>query len=129
MAISKLTGIYNYTDADDANLRDVLDDARLAAVSVRLLLEYPPLNEDFILTGMRLVESHMAIAYTFKADRQGLTAGYPSEPIVAEAAAQVMWKFRRPVSEVLAQYVTSGMVPIGTRGELVMRLLLIKAFD
>lgn len=71
----------------------------------------------------------MAIAYTFKTDRQGLTAGYPSEPVVAEAAAQVMWKFRRPVSEVLAQYVTSGMVPIGTRGELVMRLLLIKAFD
>lgn len=129
VAISKLTGIHNYTNADDASLRDLLDDARLAALSVRLLLEYPPLNEDFILTGMRLVESHMAIAYTFKTDRQGLTAGYPSEPVVAEAAAQVMWKFRRPVSEVLAQYVTSGMVPIGTRGELVMRLLLIKAFD
>lgn len=129
VVITKLTGIYDFTGVHNDALRDLLDDACLAALSVRLLLEYLPINEDIMHTGVRLVESHLAVVYTISKDRKYLTAGYPSEPVVAEAAAQVMRRFQDPVPDILARYTRSAMISAGQRGELVMRLLLIQAFD
>ncbi|KAF9810325.1 hypothetical protein IEO21_07013 [Rhodonia placenta] len=57
VVITKLTGIYDFTGVHNDALRDLLDDACLAALSVRLLLEYLPINEDIMHTGRAIHRS------------------------------------------------------------------------
>ncbi|PCH38944.1 hypothetical protein WOLCODRAFT_141017 [Wolfiporia cocos MD-104 SS10] len=78
---------------------------------------------------LEMVRSHMRIAYSIPTHREYLWSGYPSEPILAEAAARAMARFRRPVVGTLEAFVKDGLIEKGNKGELVMRLLLIEAFD
>lgn len=69
----------------------------------------------------------MRVAYSVPARWEYLRSGAPSEPILAEAAAQVMEKFNIP--EWVSQYLAKGLISKGERGELVARLLLTLAHD
>ncbi|KAH9934115.1 hypothetical protein B0H21DRAFT_825752 [Amylocystis lapponica] len=66
------------------------DDSKLAALCSRLMLHLEPWREQSRATDFRLVEGYMRIAFSVPKHCEYLRAGYPSEPILAEAAAQEM---------------------------------------
>jgi len=68
--------------------------ARMAVLDVQLSLDYEPRREKVQIEEAGLVESHMRIAYSIPNDREYLRSGYPSEPLLAEAAARQLWKWR-----------------------------------
>jgi hypothetical protein len=80
-AIRKLTGVSPGERSDDGDL---------AALSLRLLLEFKARQEISVNAENRLVEGHMRIAYSVPTHREYLRFGAPSEPVLAEAAARVM---------------------------------------
>ncbi|KAI5116426.1 hypothetical protein M0805_008897 [Coniferiporia weirii] len=115
---------------------DAFSDAALAVLAVRLLLDFNLTREWSCRTTIRLVQSHMAVVYSITADRKLLKAGYPSEPILAEAAAQQMRTMRSDLttsfSRLLFNYMNEGLINSGKchkRGELVARLIFILAYD
>ncbi|PCH39682.1 hypothetical protein WOLCODRAFT_141363, partial [Wolfiporia cocos MD-104 SS10] len=126
LAMEKLTGIRDFNDS--APSLEVLTDARLAILATRLLLDFN-IKEKEVGMEAQMVESQMRIAYSIPAHRYYLRSGYPSEPILAEAAARAMAEFRKPAATILASFAESGLIDTGSRGELVMRLLLMQAFD
>jgi hypothetical protein len=108
------------------------DFAQIAVVDARLLIDYEPRRETARRAEVDLVACYMRMAYSTPKDREYLRSGYPSEPILAEAAAQQMWQFRqqnRSPLDILEEHITSGLLDRGERGELVARLLLISAYD
>ena len=68
--------------------------AHMAVLDVQLSLDYEPCREKVQVEEAGLVESHMRIAYSIPNDREYLQSGYPSEPLLAEAAARQLWKWR-----------------------------------
>jgi hypothetical protein len=102
------------------------DEALLATLSMRLLLEFEP-NRYQGVEMEKLVAGHMRVAYSVPAHCEYMRAGSPSEPILAEAAAQVMkggtW------FNTLSRFLGKGLIKKGERGELVARLLLTLAHD
>ncbi|PCH43322.1 hypothetical protein WOLCODRAFT_103392 [Wolfiporia cocos MD-104 SS10] len=126
LAMDKLTGIRGFNDS--APSLKVLTDARLAILATRLLLDFNTREKEVQMEAL-MVASQMRIAYSIPAHNYYLRSGYPSEPILAEAAARAMAEFRQPTATILASYAESGLIDIGNRGELVMRLLLLQAFD
>ncbi|PCH41890.1 hypothetical protein WOLCODRAFT_137608 [Wolfiporia cocos MD-104 SS10] len=125
-ATDKLTGIRDYNDTEDSP--DALARARLAILSTRLLLDMSA-TQAAVKMEARMVEANMRVAYSVPAHRKYLRSGYPSEPILAEAATRAMAVLRQPAATILASFVESGLVERGSRGELAARLLLIRAFD
>lgn len=104
---------------------------RSAPLSVRLLLEFDISREKAREVEMELVARNMRIVYSVPSHREYLRAGTPSEPILAEAAAVAMNRFRdalKPV-ECISGLLESGLIDKGSRGELVARLLLTLAHD
>ena len=79
-----------------------------------------------------LVESHMRIAYSIPDHREYLRSGYPSEPLLAEAAAQQLWRWRTQnpflVVETLTSILETGLLDRGKLGELTGRQLLLDAY-
>jgi hypothetical protein len=80
-------------DTIDVKATDVGKTARTAVVDVRLMLDYEPRREASYLLQAELVASHMRICYSVPRSREYMHSGYPSEPILAEAAAQQMYAF------------------------------------
>lgn len=115
----KLTGVKLGLQSEDGNL---------AALSLRLLLEFEPRREISVDAESRLVEGHMRIVYSLPQHREYLCSGAPSEPILAEAAARVMESIES-VPDAVLKLVQKGLISKGERGELVARLLLILAHD
>jgi hypothetical protein len=76
----------------------------------------------------------MRTAFSVPADRAYFRSGYPSEPLLAEAAARQMHQFqtRQPGVNVMAQILRSnldsGLLDQGQRGEVVWRLLIMTAY-
>ena len=117
-------------DAIDVKATDVGRTARTAVVDVRLMLDYEPRREASHLLQAELVESHMRICYSVPQSRKYMRSGYPSEPILAEAAAQQMYTFRkRDQRAILKDNMEDGLLDRGERGELVGRVLLMSAYD
>ena len=102
--------------------------SKLAAISARVLIEFEPRRESAKHLEMELIESHMKIAYSIPVHQEFLRLGTPSEPILAEAAAQYMSRLS-DIPPVLADYSSNGLVEKGESGELAARLLLITAYD
>jgi hypothetical protein len=98
------------------------EDGYLAALSVRLLLEFEPRRVATVEAENCLVERHLRIAYSVPAHREYLRSGTPSEPIIVEAAARALG--HRLLPQMLSKHVDSGLIGKGERGELVARLLL-----
>ncbi|KZT00611.1 uncharacterized protein LAESUDRAFT_753114 [Laetiporus sulphureus 93-53] len=119
-ALSKLTGYHP---------NGTYNHAHLAALSTRLLLEFEPARELSRTVEAELVDNNLRIAYSVPKRRGYPRSGYPSEPILAEAAARLLNRSEFSVPANLAPYVRSGLIKKGKKGELVMRLLLLEAFD
>ncbi|KAL7754524.1 hypothetical protein RI367_000509 [Sorochytrium milnesiophthora] len=87
-----------------------------------------------------LVDSHMAVCYWISSDRDRFSTMHPSEPLLAETAAQLLadspdgevskvskvskWK---DVLDALIQHQQSNDIDLGDDGELVARILLSRA--
>ena len=65
-------------------------DAALAVFSLCLSLDFEPRREASWQTESKQVEGHMHVAYTAPEHREYMFSGYPSEPILAEAVAELM---------------------------------------
>jgi hypothetical protein len=105
--------------------------ARLAVLDVQLSLDFEPRREKVQFEEAKLVESHMRIAYSIPAHREYLRSGYPSEPLLAEAAAQQLWTWRKQNPFVVVETLTdfeSGLLNRGELGELTGRQLLLDAY-
>jgi hypothetical protein len=99
----------------------------LAALSVRLMLDFEPRRIRATEVENLMVAGHLRVANVIPAHREFVISSTPSEPIVAEAAAQVL--HRQNMVELLAENVREGLIEKGQRGELVARLLLTLARD
>ena len=106
--------------------------AKLAVLDVQLSLDFEPRREEVQMEEAGLVESHMRIAYSIPGHREYLWSGYPSEPLLAEAAAQQLWMWRTQdpftVVETLTNIFEIGLLDHGELGELTGRQLLLDAY-
>jgi len=104
-------------------------DGQLAALGIRLMLEFEPLPESADQEA-KLVEGHMRVTYSLPKHHQYLRGGAPSEPVLAEAAARIMNEIPGggPLVAV-SKYVKHGLISKGERGELIARFLLTLAHD
>jgi len=110
--------------------------AELAVLGVRFLLEFEPPWLPSPSMEEYLVERNMRIAYSVPQHRHYLRSGYSSEPILAEAAANLMQELRTrdghpkdTIVNVLHKHIESGLISKGELGELTARLLLILGID
>ena len=104
----------------------------LAALSVRLDLEFDRTRHVARELETVLVQQHLRIAYSIPKHRQYIISGYPSEPLLAEAAAQAIRRYAGRIWEVpklLASFAEKGIIKDGRRGRLVMRMMLMIAYD
>jgi hypothetical protein len=99
----------------------------LAALSVRLLLEFEPRRTQAMEVEKLMIAGHLRVANIIPQHREYVFSSTPSEPIVAEAACQVLR--RKDMVHLLSQNVNEGLIEKGQRGELVARLLLTLAHD
>lgn len=105
--------------------------SQLAALDIRLLLNFER-SEIAMDKEAELVESRMRIAYSVPKHRRYMYSGYPSEPVLAEAAARCwaeLSKANISIPGLLLTFMDNGYIGKGERGELVARLLLTLAFD
>ncbi|KZP24260.1 hypothetical protein FIBSPDRAFT_1012129 [Athelia psychrophila] len=104
---------------------------RAAVIDIRLMLDYEPRRQLARDRESELVASHMRIAYSVPQSREYMRSGYPSEPILAEAAAQQMCANPEEFSalRIVEENITGGLIDRGERGELVARLLVTLALD
>ncbi|KAG9075046.1 hypothetical protein FRC06_010306, partial [Ceratobasidium sp. 370] len=111
---------------------DKLDDhGQLAVLGVRVGLSFDRSRAEARVTEDCLVEGHMRVAFSIPKHREYIYADALSEPILAEAAAQLMhmdglWD---GFPKVLFNWCHHGLIAKGGRGELLARLLLTKAHD
>jgi hypothetical protein len=75
----------------------------------------------------------MRTAFSVPKEREYICSGYPSEPLLAEAAARQMDKFQtltdtNVMLDTLKHELDSGLLDQGQRGEVVFRLLLSEAY-
>ncbi|KAM6494977.1 hypothetical protein JOM56_009600 [Amanita muscaria] len=99
----------------------------LAALSVRLLLDFEPRRITAIENENLMVAGYLRVANVIPSHREYIISSTPSEPIVAEAAAQVLRG--QKMINLLFKNVRDGLIEKGQRGELVARLLLTLAHD
>jgi len=99
----------------------------LAALSVRLMFDFDPRRMHATEMENLMVAGHLRVANVIPAHREYVISSTPSEPIVAEAAAQVLRG--QNMVNLLALHVREGLIEKGQRGELVARLLLTLAHD
>ena len=107
-----------------------------AVLDVLLNLDFEPRRQAAYDREAKLVAGHMRIAFSVPKDREYLRSGYPSEPLMAEAAAQQMDEFQmldgNPDTSVMAHILksefSSGLLDQGQRGEIVFRQLVSEAY-
>ena len=99
----------------------------LAALSVRLMLEFEPRRIHATEVENLMVAGYLRVANVIPDHREYVISSTPSEPIVAEAASQVLRGQNMVL--LLAKNVTEGLIEKGQRGELVARLLFTLAHD
>jgi len=79
-----------------------------------------------------LVARHMARSEEISRDRQSVTISYPSEPILALASREYTNRYKKAGSVLLAalrEFLLSGAVAKGHRGEVIVRFLNLWAMD
>ena len=106
---------------------DLSQERVIAILACRVCLTISPVSQ----MASALVASHMATAVSISRDREQVVVAYPSEPILALAARDLMNEpqyFCRCLS-FLATSLQSGAVSKGHRGEVVVGLLLLRAMD
>jgi hypothetical protein len=128
LAQAKLLGMHDIKTQFSA----ISLNAKLAVVDVILTLDFEVRRENAQLTGVSLVASHMRTAFSVPKDLLYLRSGYPSEPVVAEAACRQLasWCKERPSAllEILNENLTSGLLDYGEMGDLAGRALIWDAY-
>jgi hypothetical protein len=114
----------------------VLDASSVAILSARLLLDLSPASSIARKYEEEQIRSHMRTLYSVSKDLESMVSGSSSEPVIAEAAAQLMHsnvqgdtKPYMDTWDLVVQYVERGLLPQGTVGELLGRVLSIFAMD
>jgi hypothetical protein len=108
--------------------------ASTAVLDVILNLDFEPRREAALNREAQLVASHMRTAFSVPQHREYFRSGYPSEPILAEAAVCQMDSFQtltpgvNVMAEILKDNFSSGILDQGSRGEVVMRQLVSEAY-
>lgn len=78
----------------------------------------------------QLVASHLAVLTQTDKDRYFLRTIYPSEPLLAESSAELTHKYGWDLPlGALCEYVRSGVVEAGYRGELLTKIICLMAMD
>jgi len=98
----------------------------LAVILTRLAITMGPAHEE----AAEMVASHMAVCVAIDRDRHYLTIDYPSEPILAEASAELtgFYGWDNPL-RALIHYAKQGIASQGWRGALVTKILCLMAMD
>ncbi|KAI6037804.1 hypothetical protein EDC04DRAFT_2700044 [Pisolithus marmoratus] len=108
------------------------DVAMLATLDVLITIDYEPKRELVHKYEIDMVTSHMRIAFSIPKHRFYIRSGYPSEPFLAEAASRQMYRYLqfpgRTVANLLRENFDNGLIDLGQKGEVVMRLLLRMAY-
>ncbi|GJE94101.1 hypothetical protein PsYK624_102690 [Phanerochaete sordida] len=101
-----------------------------AILSTRLEVDFDLASEEARLLTEEMVYKHMRIAFIFPAHGDYIITGTPSEPLLAEAAAEFMC-LCTDVSWLreLANAASRALIKITWRGDLLARLLLTLSFD
>ncbi|CCM00470.1 uncharacterized protein FIBRA_02503 [Fibroporia radiculosa] len=106
---------------------------RLAIADDRLMFTYSARREAGRDLEDELVASHMRMAYSMQRNCEYMRSGYPSEPHLAEAAAQQLAISRKgfgyPLTGILRDNLDGGLIDLRERGEVVWRALLTMAYD
>ena len=91
------------------------------------MLDFEPRRLHATETEKLMVAGHLRVANIISSHREYMISSTPSEPIVAEAAAQILWG--ENVVNLLSDNVWRGLIEKGQRGELATRILLTLAHD
>ena len=102
--------------------------AQLACLAIRIGLDFDASREVGRKMEIELVESYMRIVFAVPEHREYMRTGTPSEPILAEAAAQLLnWESSPPLEQLAPMALNNafqrGILARGDRGEMVARLL------
>ena len=130
LAQAKLLGTRNI----NIQLSAATPDAKLAIVDVLLMLDFQIRRKHALLKEADLVATHLRTLFSVPGDRVYLQSGYPSEPIIAEAAFRQLadWSHQKPgvLVDILNDNLTSGsgLLDCGEVGELQGRGLLWDAY-
>jgi len=107
--------------------------AGVAILDCRVLINYDPMRRDAQDFQVELVESFMRILWYVSSDREVVHSGYYSEPVLANAAAELLAATPEKPSkfaiDIISYALSTGLVARGERGELLARLLTILAHD
>jgi hypothetical protein len=107
-----------------------------ACVDMRLMLSFEPGRYRSHKEELALLSSHMRTVFSITRARDVVRSGYPSEPILAEAAARQLHHWAKlegsctnPMLKILDANLTSDLLSRGELGEVAARLLLLTARD
>ena len=108
--------------------------ARLAALDCRVLIKFDPMHPNSRNAQTSLVKSYMRTVFNIPEGRDYMWSGYPSEPILAEAAARLLNNkggdlIMHQAPLILESALSSSFLARGERGELVARTLFTVAHD
>ncbi|KAL7747892.1 hypothetical protein RI367_006639 [Sorochytrium milnesiophthora] len=123
----------NFYKVDQAKEVQIYKGARaIALLSIRACITV----RDTAELARHLIDSHMAVCYWISPNRDRFSTMHASEPILAEAAAQLLadppksefcrWK---DVLDALIAHQQNNDIDLGNNGELVARILLSRAWD
>lgn len=125
-----------FLDFAKTKLRGALKDDKVtdiglaSAMATRILFDFEPSRQKAVNTEGLLVAGFMRVVYSIPHHREYMRTGSPSEPVLAEAAAQIMEEAKEAaVLDLLLEYLDNGLIGRGERGELIARFLLIRAYD
>ena len=118
-----------------ARSRALSPNTRLAVVDILFNLDFEPQHQVTCDREVQLVASHMRITFWVPKEREYFRSGYPSKPLLAEAAAHQIHHFQTPTLQTNVMLKTlvdkftssSGLLDQGQRGEVVFCLLLLEA--
>ncbi|CAG8766589.1 4721_t:CDS:1, partial [Racocetra fulgida] len=128
LAMEKLVGGMAYTWWKKEYKNKISSVESLAILGPRLCIDIVPQSE----YASDLVSSYMRLCLKISDDRKSIITSMPTEPVLAEASAQIMNDPDINLIELinsLTSALKNGAVEGGYRGELVARLLLLKAWD
>jgi hypothetical protein len=115
---------------------DLKRPAVTALLDVLLSLDFEPGRLKAHNREVELIADHMRIVFSVPEHREYLLSGYPSEPLLAEAAARQMEQFQmlswdpdvNVMAEMLSWEFNGALLDQGQRSEVVFRLLLSSAY-
>ncbi|KAH8096910.1 hypothetical protein BXZ70DRAFT_945159, partial [Cristinia sonorae] len=132
----KISGDRHY-EASASSKLEMNEIRNITILSIRIILDFEPSCQSTREMESTLVRGHMRLAYSVPRHREFLRSGTSSEPILAEAAAQLMHIKRpheKPASPTdwasfLGMVTENGFFNKGQSGEIAMRLLATFAHD